>query len=240
MRSTNLVAGVSIVAFAILALISFLLESVPAQLGFEGDDPASMVRFVRENPDVFPRAGAVLILMSITLTIGTLAALEALSGRANGLALRIVTAFGSFAAVLFLVHGAMRIASSGPVLFIAGMREEFGEGAYLAVQMAGVHGVGVAGILALSLWATGLSLIGVRSRAIPLALALLGILPALRLASVLGPLGLLPDSEIIWLISLAAIFGLVLWTLLFGLVLLARGLRAAPQAVDTEAVVAGA
>lgn len=55
--------------------------------------------------------------------------------------------------------------------------------------MAGVHGVGVAGIFALSLWATGLSLIGLRWRAIPLGLSLFGIVPALRLVSVLGPLG---------------------------------------------------
>ena len=59
------------------------------------------------------------------------------------------------------------------------LNHAWGLSAYLAVQMAGTPGLASAGIFAFSGWAIGLSLAGWRSRKFPLALSVLGFLPAM-------------------------------------------------------------
>lgn len=86
----------------------------------------------------------------------------------------------------------------------------------------------IGGIFAVCLWTVGLSLIGLRTKVIPLALCALGVLPAFRIASgLLGPLGLLPDFDVLWVVSIASTFGTILWCLILGLVLLRRGFGSA-------------
>lgn len=223
MKDTARLAGLSIIVFALAGICWSVLESTPPRLGFEDtDDPAVMVGFIREHPEVFVQAGFALILMAISLTIAVLAVAEAMTPGSGPVARRLPLAVGLFAAAFFLFGGAVRIGSSGPLLHMAGLREEWGESAYLAVQVVS-QAVLIGGIFALCLWAVGLSLIGLRTKAIPLALCVLGILPAFRIVSAtLGPLGLMPDTEIVWLISLASILGTILWCLLLGVVLLTR------------------
>lgn len=230
MKDTARVAGLSIIGFAIAGIVSFALEGSPSSQGLDGDNPGQMLRFLRANPHIYAQAGVALLLMAISLTIGVLAVAELFRERTDRLAAHIVTAFGLFAAVMFFVHGAMRIGSSEPVLYIAGLREEWGEAAYLAVQMAGVQGVGIAAIFALCLWAVGLSLIGFRSRVLPLALCALGVLPALRVVvGPLGILGILPDDDFIWVLTILGIFGVLLWSLLLGILVLVRSFRGGPD-----------
>lgn len=237
MKSSARVAGLSIIAFALVAIVWFALESTPPRLGFEDtDDPAVMVRFIREHPQVFVQAGTMLVLMAISLTIAVLAVAQALGPRSDGLGLQSTSTFGIVAAAFFLFGGAVRIGSSGPLLHMAGLREEWGEGAYLAAQVVS-QAVLIGGTFALCLWVVGLSLIGLRTKVIPMALCILGILPAFRIVgSMLGPLGLLPDVEVLWLIGMASILATILWCLLLGFVLLRRSFATAvPPAVPAIA-----
>jgi hypothetical protein len=230
MNSTAVIAGVATTTFALAGIVSFALESSPAGLGLDGDNPRQMVQWVRDHPEVYGQAGLALLAMAVSLTIAVLAVSELFRDRVGALALKSATAFGLFAAAMLFVHGAMRIGSSEPVIHIADYRAEWGESAYLAVQMAGVQGVGIAGILSLCLWAVGLSLIGLRYRVLPIALVILGVFPVIRIVtSTLGVLGLLPDDDLIWMVSISGIFGLMLWCLLLGVVLLWRGTRTAPM-----------
>lgn len=221
MRSATKVAALSTLFFSLAGIVWFVLESTPPRLGFsDTDDPAVMVRFVREHPAVFVQSGTTLILMAISLTIAVLAVAEVVAPRSGALSLRSTSAFGLFSAAFFLFGGAVRIGSSGPLLHMAGLREEWGEGAYLAAQVVS-QGLLIGGIFALCLWAVGLSLIGLRTKVIPLALCVLGVLPAFRIASgMLGPLGLLPELDVLWVISIASIFGTILWCFVLGIVLL--------------------
>ena len=224
MKNAAIAGGLSIIVFAIAGVCWFALESAPPRLGFEDtDDPAIMVGFIREHPEVFVQAGMMLIVMALSLTVAVLGVAEVLGPGSSRVGLRSTSAFGLFAAAFFLFGGAIRIGSSGPLLHMAGLRAEWGEGAYLAAQVVS-QGVLIGGILALCLWVVGLSVVGLRTKAIPLALCILGILPAFRIASsTLGPLGLLPDAEILWLIGMASILGTIVWCLLLGIVLLRRG-----------------
>jgi hypothetical protein len=230
MKNAAGAAGLSIIAFALAGICWFVLESTPPRLGFEDtDNPAVMVGFVREHPEVFVQAGATLILMAISLTIAVLAVAEAIGPGSGPVGQRSTSAFGLFAAGFFLVGGAVRIGSSGPLLHMAGLSQKWGEGAYLAAQVFS-QAVLIGGIFALCLWAVGLSLIGLRTKAIPLALCVLGILPAVRIVGgTLGPLGLLPDTEVLWLIGMASILGTILWCLLLGVVLLRRSFRSTAE-----------
>ena len=236
MNSATRAAGLSAIVFAIAGVCWFALESTPPRLGFEDtDDPALMVGFIREHPEVFVQAGMALIVMALSLTVAVLGVAEVIGPGSSQVGLRSSSAFGLFAAAFFLFGGAIRIGSSGPLLHMAGLRTEWGEGAYLAAQVVS-QGVLGGGILALSLWVVGLSVIGLRTKALPTALCALGFVPAFRIVSgTLGPLGLLPDIGIFWPLAMASILGTVLWCLLLGTVLLRRG----SGSTVTSAVTAG-
>jgi hypothetical protein len=223
--SATRTAAISTTTFALAGIAWLVLEGTPQRLGFEDtDDPAVMVSFVRQHPDVFVQAGTMLVLMAISLAVAVTAVEELLRPRSPGVGLRSTSAFGLFAAGFFLFGGAIRIGSSGPLLHMAGLREAWGEGAYVAAQVAS-QAVLIGGLFAVCLWAVGLSVIGLRTKVLPLVLCALGILPAFRIVSgLLGPLNLLPDIELLWLFSIASIFGTVLWCLVLGMVLLRRSL----------------
>ncbi len=225
-RSTTRIAAISTSVFAVAAILWFALESTPPRLGFEDtDDPAIMVAFIRQHPEVFVQGGTMLVLMAISLVIAVLAVEDVVRPQSGGVGLRSTSVFGLFAAALFLFGGAVRIGSSGPLLHMAGLKDAWGESAYVAAQVAS-QAVLIGGIFALCLWEVGLSLIGFRTKVIPVALCVLGVLPAFRIVSgLLGPLGLLPDVGALWVISIASIFGTILWCLVLGIVLLRRSWR---------------
>ncbi len=224
MRKASRAAGLSTLAFALAGLVYFALQLVPPSLGFEDtDNPSVSIAFVRAHPDIQVMAGIALILMAITLTVAVLSVAEVAAPRADSLPLRCLSAFGLFAAALFLVTGGLRIGASGPLLHIASLRGDWGEAAYLAAQVAG-QAVGISGIVGLCLWAVGLSVIGRRRRVLATWLFFLGIVPAFRLVvSTLGPLGLLPDFELLWILGMVSIPGTMVWCFLLGIVLLRRG-----------------
>ncbi|MBA2381551.1 MAG: hypothetical protein H0V73_05510 [Chloroflexi bacterium] len=241
MKLSTRVAGLSAIVFALAGLAWFAFEVTPVGLGFEDtDNPAVMVSFIRTHPDVYVDAGLALIMMAIALTAAVLTVADVAAERANSAALRWASAFGLFAAAFFLVHGGIRIGSSGPLLHIADLKGEWGEVAYLAAQVTG-QALAIGGIVGLCLWAIGLSLIGIQTRVFPLALCALAAFPAIRLVTaILGPLRLLPDSELLWAISIAAIPGTMLWCLTLGLVLLRRGFQSAVQSRLDPATAGGA
>ncbi len=224
MRNASFAAGLSTLAFGLAGLVSFALQLVPPGLGFEDtDNPSVSIAFVQAHSDIPVITGVSLILMAIALTVSVLSVAAVTAPRADSLAMRCLAAFGLFAAALFLVTGGLRIGASGPLLHIASLRGEWGEAAYLAAQVAG-QAVGISGIVGLCLWAVGLSVIGCRKRVLPTWLFVLGIVPAFRLlVSTLGPLGLLPDSELLWILGMVSVPGTMVWCLLLGIVLLRRG-----------------
>ncbi len=238
MRNTTLVAAWSLIVFALAGVAWFVVELSPQNLGFEDtDNPAVMLRFIRAYPDVFVYSGIIMIVMAICLTVAILAVADGVTGRSDPLALRCVSAFGLFTAAFFFVNAAVHIGASGPLRHMAGLKEEWGEAAYLTFQVTS-QALLIMGLFTLSLWAVGHSLIGLRTKVIPVALCALGILPAFRLVGgILGPLGLMPEG--LWILGVISIPGVFLWCLLLGVVLLRYGFRsAAAPLVDPARVAA--
>ena len=161
--------------------------------------------------------------MAISLTTAVLAVWDALAPRVDALGLRTTTAFGLFAGAFFFMHGVLRLGVE-PLLYIDGLDRDWGEAAYLAIQMVGLHGFAQAAVTAACLWVVGVALMGLRTRALPIALCVIALVPAFRLLGVLGPLGVLDGlPEETWFLFMVSIPGLLLWCLLLGIVLLRRG-----------------
>ena len=228
MRRVIWVAAISTSVAGVLGATWFALLLRQAMLGFEdNDDPAVGVRFVMEHPEVFAQTGLVLILMAMMLVVAVASVAELHDQISPRWPIHAASAVGMFAALCFLVFGAMRIGASGPLLHIAGLHQEWGEAAYLVVQMAGVQGFLPAGMLALAAWAVGLSAIGLREGTIPLAVCLFGIIPAIHvLGRIFGQAGDLPEGA--WIALMVSIPGTLAWCLALGIGLMIR-LRPRPH-----------
>ena len=96
-------------------------------------------------------------------------------------------------AAFFLGHAATRM-STGPILHIDSLDGDWGEAAYVAIQMTGTHLMGAAALLAFSLWAATVAVIGWRSGTLPRWLCVLAVFPAIRIVAILGPLTGRPGS----------------------------------------------
>lgn len=214
------IAGIASIVSGLAGAVWLYLESTPPRLGFDDtDDPMVSLRYLEQHAIVYAQAGTVLLVLAIALVIATHAVSEALSHRASPVALRVVTTIGLFSAAFFFMHGVLRLGVQ-PLLYVDGLRHEWGQAAYLVNQFAGIHGFAQSGIVTLCLWAVGISIIGFRTRALPIALCALGIIPGFRLLSILGPFGVSADG--LWIFFMASIVGVMLWTLVLGLVLLLR------------------
>jgi hypothetical protein len=217
------IGGLATTHSGALGAIWFWLETAPPRLGFDDtDDPAVSLAYLHDHPDIYAQIGLVLLVMTIALIVAAFVAHDLLTASADATALRVVTAVGLLAAGCLFMHGVIRLGVQ-PLLYIHGLDPAWGQSAYVAVQMLTVHGFGQAAITALCLWAVGVSVIGWRTRSLPAWLAILGLVPALRLLGVLGPLGLSTLPDAMWIVFMATIPGVMVWTIAFGLVLMLRG-----------------
>lgn len=217
--------GIALVIYAVASVAWFALELTPPGLGFEDtDNPAVSLDFLREHGITYAYAGLALFTMAAGLLVGSLAVSDRLAQPPPSLAARATSAVGLAAALFFFGHGVLRN-SAGPLLHVEGLNPSWGESAYLAVQMVGIHGFAQGGLVAFSAWAVLVSYLGWRTGAIPGWIALLALLPAFRLAtSLLGPFHVLDRFEdTLWIASMASIIGSMFWPLALGLWLLIRG-----------------
>lgn len=216
--------GLALIVFAIAGVAWFALELVQPNAGYpDTDSPAESLAFLRLRPEVYAQAGIALLVMAATLATGVLATRSSLAQRADGLGLRLATAAGLLAAVCAFLHGVLRM-SVQPLLHIDGLQRSWGEAAYLAIQMLGIHVFAQGALLALSAWAVMIALLGARTRSLPLALCALGVVPGLRLVGLAGPFVPLDDDAagIVWMAWMASIPATLVWTGLLGVALLRR------------------
>ncbi len=169
-----------------------------------------------------PRRASPLVLVAITLTVAVFPMWDVMAPRADPLALRVTSALGLFAAASFLMHGVLRLGVD-PLPYIDRLDHDWEEAPYVTVQMVGIHGFAQAAITTVCMWAVGLSFIGLRTRAIPLAPCILGLVPAFRILGFLGPLGILDSLPgELWFVFMISIPGVLIWCLILGTVLLRR------------------
>ncbi len=203
----------------------FWAELAPQRLGFEDtDDPRVSLEFLAADETAWPMAGLFLATAAIALIptvlamrdrLTTATASLAAAGNPDTVAVRSLAVIGLLAAAMFFAMAVIRMAG-GPVRYVQGLDQSWGETAYLVTQFVGVHLAAQAGGLMLAAWIAGTAWLGARRRVIPIALAMLGIVPALRLLVILGPFASgLGDG--LWLFLLAGIPVAFVWLVLLGL-----------------------
>jgi hypothetical protein len=210
-RGAPIVAGLAGLAW-------FWAELAPQRAGFEDtDNPATGLAFVAAHPDAWVHAGLALAIAALALVVTVLAMRDRLeaAGRpqAGTVATRAIMVVGLFAAGMLLLMAAVRLAG-GPLLYVQGLRQEWGEAAYLVTQFVGIQLFGVGGLTVLSAWIVAVAWLGVRRGAVPRLVAVLAVLPAVRLASVVALLGL--PIEALWFVFMAAIPASFAWLVLLG------------------------
>lgn len=214
------IAGLASIIAGLAGVTWFWLESTPPRFGFDDtDNPLVSLQFLALHSATYAQIGVTLFVMAISLIIATYAVSDALAHRANALALRVVTTIGLFSAAFLLMHGVLRLGVL-PLLYVNSVRAEWGQAAYLVSQFAGIHGFVEGGIVTLCMWAVGISAIGFRTRALPLAICLLGVVPGFRLLSFFGPFGASLDG--LWIFFMLSIAGAMLWCVALGVILLVR------------------
>ena len=235
MRSSAAVGALGAITFGLAGLAWTVIELVPVTLGFEDtDSPAVSLAYLRDHPDNYVQQGVGLFVMALALTIVVFTMWDVLAGRTSSLGLRTTTAIGLVAAACFFLFGVLRY-SVEPMLYIDSLRPEWGEAAYLVGQMAGIHGFAQGALITVCGWAVGVSVMGYRARALPRWLALLAVVPAIRLVSLLGPTGTLDflPGELLWIVLMLSIPGTLMWFVLLGAVLLRRATRARIEVAST-------
>lgn len=221
--------AVALLVAAVALVAASVAEFAPGEIRGDGDNPADSIAFLRAAKEFYAYSGAALILGGATLITGVLGVARIVRVGGLSLAFTAATAFGVLAGGFLAVAGVLRLNTTGTVLHISNLDADWGESAYLAVQMAGTQGLLATGMVGLSGWLVAVALLAARRRLV--GLALIGLPPAgilLLLASdVLIPV--IGDSgpEWVFLVYVAAFtIGLPLGLVATGLaVLIPAGAR---------------
>lgn len=227
-------AGVAPIVTGLSGLAWTWAELAPQRFGFEDtDDPAVSLAFIAAHPEEYAQAGLFLMVTSIGLVATVLGAVRhaAKPAPASGppgletdgdhvpIGLGVATFVGLVGAAFLFGMAVLRMAG-GPLLYVNQLNPAWGEAAYLAVQFVGVHLLAQGGILALCAWIIAIAVRGARGGPISRLLAVLALIPAIRLLAFAAPLGLLPEE--LWVVFMLAIPGAFVWLILLGATWLAQ------------------
>jgi hypothetical protein len=175
--------AVALFVAAVALVAASAAEFAPGELRGDGDNPADSIAFLRAAGNFYGYSGLALIVGGATFIVGVLGMARIV--RVGGLSLAYggATAFGVLAGGFLAVAGVLRLNATGTVLHISNLDPEWGESAYLAVQMAATQGVLATGMIGLAGWLVATGLAAVRRR---LPGLLLAGLPAAAILVILG------------------------------------------------------
>lgn len=221
-QRAGLAGTIGAVLFVLAGAAGFVLETTARTEGMDdGDNPAESLALFAVNPNAYSLSGLALSTSAIALLLLVLAVAETVLRSVRPLYARFVTGVGLISVVLFFLAGVIRLQAPGTVTHIASLDRDWGLAAYLAVQMSGTQGALSAAIFACALWSTGLCVASARPRSLPVAVLVLGVLPALvvllPLGALVGRLAGQSIADLVYPVYLVAIVvGLPLFLLALG------------------------
>jgi hypothetical protein len=205
----------------------FWAELAPQRAGFEDtDDPAVSLQFLAAHPGSHAVAGLWLMVASLALIATVLAVSRRFDADAS-LGREYLRVLGILAGAMLFGMAVVRF-GEGPVRYVQGLDETWGETAYLITQFMGTQLLAIGGVLLLAAWITATAWLGAPRGVVPRVLAVLAVFPAVRLLGVLGPFG--GDFEGLWLLYMAAVPAAFIWLVLLGAWQLRRPMGAPAQA----------
>ncbi len=219
---TRVFAGVGLVSVGLFIPLAFTLEFATRPEGTDGDNAAESLRYLQAHGTAYALSGCCLVLAAL----GLMRAATAVPWRTP-----FQTAVGSVAAGLWAFTGALRISSPGPIGHIREYDQDWGEAAYLVVQMAGTQGGLLSGLVLTEFWVVTGCLVAWRSRALPRPLCALGVVALVY--PILFVLSRVVDGidDGLWVLGIVSIFvGLPAWFLASGVWALVTGVQSRPTA----------
>ena len=211
-RLAPIIAGIA-------GLVWIWMELAPVRTGYaDTDNPAMGLSFLNADPLAWPLAGLAAGIASVALVATVLAmrvrlAPASSNGGAPSVGVDTIAVIGIMAAACLFGMAAVRM-SGGPIRYVQGLDQDWGEAAYLVTQFVGTQALATGGLVLLALWLGSVAWMGARRGVIPRAVALLAVLPVLRLVGVLGPFGI--EAEGVWLLLVLAIPAAFAWLVLLG------------------------
>lgn len=228
-RAASRSGGIAVIVAGLAGIALFALEVMGPVLGFDDtDNPAVSLDYLHQHPQFYAFAAIAAFIMALANIAASFAISDVLGPRTSSITRRSLSALGLFAAAFLFMHGVLRD-SVGPMLYIDSLKSEWGESAYLTIQLLGTHGFLAAGFVALAIWSVGICMAGARSRSLPIWLCVLGLVAGLRLVILMaGPLmttAAIEAPAFVWVAAMALIPLGMLWWLALGIVLLAKSRR---------------
>lgn len=212
----GVLAGTGLVVVGVCVPAAFALEAFTRPPGTDGDNAAESLLYLRDHGVAYQLSGALLLVAAI----GLIRAATAVPWRTT-----FQTVVGSVAAGLWAFAGALRISAPGPIDHIGGYDEDWGEAAYLVVQMAGTQGGLLGGVMLQALWIVAGCLVAWRTARLPRPLCVLGFVALVYpLASAFSTLGEI--TSVTWILGIASlVVAIPLWLLASGMWLIAGSER---------------
>ena len=225
---TQVFAGVGLMSVGLFLPLAFVLEAATRPEGTDGDNPADSLIYLQEHGTAYVLSGCCLLLAAL----GLMRAATAVPWRTP-----FLTVVGSVAAGLWAFTGALRISSPGPIDHIRGYDQDWGEAAYLVVQMAGTQGGLLSGVMLALFWIITGCLLAWRSRTLPRPLCVLGMVALIYpLVFVMGQI-FESANEGLWILGISSlVLGLPAWFLSSGVWAIMTGSRSRVAAPHATAV----
>ncbi len=219
-------AGILLIIAAVALPLASVVEFAPGEIRGDGDNPADSIEYLRVASRFYGYSGGAFIIGGGALATGVIGTAMVVRRGKLSLPYASASAFGVIAGAFLVLNGAMRVQTTGTVLYIAELDKSWGESAYLTVQLAGTQGALSAAVMALASWLLATAILAWRRRA--RLLSIIGILPfALLLLYISDLVGVAPElSDAAFLVYISAIvIGLPAGCALAGVGLLFRHTR---------------
>jgi hypothetical protein len=202
-------AGLGLTSVGVALPLSFVAEVSTRPAGSDGDNAAQGLVYLQQHAFAYRLSGLLLLVAAI----GLIRAATAVPWRTP-----FLMAIACVAGGLWSLTAALRISSPGPIEHIRGYDEDWGEAAYLVVQMAGTQGALLAGVVLTAFWTVTGSVLAWRFRVLPGPMCALGTVALVYpLASLVGIFG----GDLgggLWVTSIASlIVGVPGWFLVTGI-----------------------
>jgi len=191
--SARVVAGAAMIAAGAALFVARLVELITREQ-VDADDPAQSLRYLAEDGDAYASTGILLVALAAALVIAAVAVRAVLRSERPTLWVEVVAVAGFLGAGALGIAGVMRVAAPGPLAYISSLDPDWGESAYLVVQVAGTQSLFAGGVLGMSLWLVGIAIAAWRRRAVARGVLLLALFGLDFVFALAGPLVEVPDA----------------------------------------------
>lgn len=224
-RKARVTAGAALIVMG-LALSGARLVELATRGQIDADDPAASLQYLADSGDAYVATGILLLVLAAALVVAAVAVRTVLRSERPSLWIDAGAIAGYLGAGALGIAGVMRVSAPGPLAYISGMNVDWGEAAYLVVQMAGTQSLFAGGVLGMSVWLIGIAIAAWRRRSVTRAALVLAVFGLDFIFALAGPFVDVPDGVfVVHLFSLMV--GLPVACAIIGGAFLVRGTRTA-------------